>query len=135
MKIAIRYYSESGNTKKLADKISEVTGSPAKTVDTPIDENVDVLFLGSAVYGGGVKDEVKNFISALDPEKVKKVVCFSTAALMPSSYSQVAKLLKAQNISVDDKEFHCRGEFKFVHKGRPNEQDLSDLEAFVHHVI
>ena len=29
-----------------------------------------------------------------------------------------------------EKEFHCRGEFKGAHKGRPNEEDLAAAAAF-----
>lgn len=135
MKIAIRYFSKSGNTKKLADAISEVTGASSETVDVPVEDDVDILFLGSAVYAAGVDDSVKKFIETLDPAKIKNVVCFSTAALMPSTYSQVSKMLSARNIPVDSREFHCRGAFKLAHKGRPNDQDIDDLKSFIHRII
>ncbi len=54
MKIAIRYYTKTGNTKKLAEAISSAIGVEAKTVDEPLTEDVDILFLGSAVYAAGI---------------------------------------------------------------------------------
>ena len=33
-------------------------------------------------------------------------------------------------ILMDDKEFHCKGEFKFLHKGRPNNTDINNAAAF-----
>lgn len=44
MKIAIRYYTKGGNTKKLADAISQATGVAAESVEQPLAEDVDILF-------------------------------------------------------------------------------------------
>jgi flavodoxin len=130
MKIAIRYYSKTGNTKKLADAISKVTGVPAETVDQPLTEPVDILFLGSSVYAAGVDDAVKRFVTALNKENVKKVVNFSTAALLSSTYNQIKKLLEPKQILLAEQEFHCRGSFKIMHKGRPSEEDLKAVQEF-----
>ena len=135
MNTAIRYYSKTGNTKKLADAISEVTGVKAQTVDVPLDDEVDILFLGSSVYAAGVDEKVKEFIQSLDSRKVKKVVNFSTAAILSSTYSQVSKLLSEKKIPVDSREFHCRGSFKVMHKNRPNNEDISELKNFVKEII
>ncbi|PWJ50096.1 flavodoxin family protein [Faecalicatena contorta] len=135
MKTAIRYYSKTGNTKKLADAISQAAGIPAETVEQPVTEPVDVLFLGSAVYAAGIDNEVKTFISALDKDKVKKVVNFSTAALLPSTYKQVKQLLEQKGIPVDEREFHCRGSFKMLHRRRPDTEDLKRVQEFVNGII
>lgn len=134
MKIEIRYYSKTGHTVKMAKVVSEVTGAKAETIDVPMTEEVDTLFLGSAIYMAGVDKKVKDFIASLDG-KVKNVICFSSAAVLGGSYPQVKGLLKKQNIPVDEREFHCRGQFKALHKGRPNQNDLEDLRAFVMNVI
>lgn len=135
MKIAIRYFTKSGNTKKLADAIAKVSQVPACTIETPLDEDVDILFLGSSVYAFGLDEKMAAFIKNLDSSKVKQVVNFSTAALVPSTYSQVSKLLAGKNISVDSREFHCRGSFKFMHKNRPNEEDIKAVEEFAKGII
>lgn len=134
MKIAIRYFSKTGHTVKMAEIVSDVAGVKVETVDVPITEEVDMLFLGSAVYMAGIDSKVKGFIASLD-NKVKNVVCFSSAAVLSGSYSQVKGLLKKQNISVDEREFHCRGQFKALHKGRPNQEDSEKLRTFVKGVI
>ena len=94
MKIAIRYYTKTGNTKKLAEAISQVVNVEAKTVDEPLSEDVDILFLGSAVYAAGIDGEVKEFIKNIDVN-VGEVVNFSSAALIESTYSQVKKEVEA----------------------------------------
>ncbi len=129
MKAAIRYYTRGGNTQKLALAISKATGLPAETIDVPLLEDVDLLFLGSSVYGFDVDNQVKQFISNIDV-KVGKVVNFSTACMVKSTYKQVAKLLAEKNIPMAKEEFYCRGSFGPMHKGRPNQQDLHEAEAF-----
>lgn len=135
MKIAVRYYSRGGNTKKLADAIASEAGVKAETVDQPLREPVDVLFLGSSVYAAGVDDSVKKFIADLDPSMAKRIINFSTAALLPSTYNQVSKLLSEKGMKLDPEEFHCRGSFAIMHKGHPDAKDLNDARAFVRKVL
>ena len=134
MKVAIRYYTRGGNTKKLADAISEAIGVEAKTTAEPLTEDVDILFLGSSVYAYGVDDEVKKFISGIDV-KVGKVVNFSTAALIKSTYKQVAKLLSEKNIPFAKEEFACKGSFAMMHKGKPDADDCKAAAAFAKKIV
>ena len=134
MKIAIRYYSRGGNTKKLAEAISKAVGVNAETTSVPLTEDVDILFLGSSVYAYGVDDEVKKFISGISVN-VGKVVNFSTAALIKSTYKQVAKLLAEKNIPFAEEEFYCRGSFAVMHKGRPNADDCKAAADFAKKII
>jgi flavodoxin len=134
MKYAVRYYSRTGHMRKMAMSIAEEIGVKAETVDVLINEDIDILFLGSAVYAAGISAEMKKFIACLD-SKVKNVVNFSSAAVLPSSYSQIKKLLKAKNIPLDEREFHCRGQFSALHRGRPNEEDLNNLKEFIKKIV
>ena len=134
MTVAIRYFSRGGNTKKLADAISSEIGIEAKTVKEKLTEDVDILFLGSSVYAYGVDDAVKEFIRGIDV-KVGKVVSFSTAALITSTYKQVNKLLKEKNITMSEKEFACKGSFGPMHKGKPDENDVKAVKEFARQII
>ena len=49
MKAAVRYYTKTGNTKKICDAIAEAIGVEAKSVDVPLEEETEVLFLGNSV--------------------------------------------------------------------------------------
>jgi hypothetical protein len=64
MKIAIRYYTKTGNTKKLAEAIGSAINVEAKTVDEPLTEDIDILFLGSAVYAAGIDQKIKDFVDS-----------------------------------------------------------------------
>lgn len=129
MKIAIRYYTKTGNTKKLADAIAEAIGVEAKTVNEKLADDVDVLFLGSSVYAAGVDAQVKKFIEDIDV-RVGKIVNFSTAAIIKSTYSQIKKLADKKGINISDREYHCKGSFGPLHKGKPDAADLKKVSQF-----
>ncbi|MDS0527640.1 flavodoxin [Clostridium sp. SHJSY1] len=134
MKIEIRYYSRSGNTKKVADAIGEEVEVIARDITDKLLGKTDILFLGGALYWSGVDNELKSFINNLD-NSVKKVAIFSTASIAKSAYGDIKKLLEAKNIYVYDNEFHCRGEFKMLHRGRPNADDLNLARKFARSIV
>lgn len=135
MSVAVRYYSKSGNTKKLADAIAEACGVEALNTQHHLEERADILFLGASVYAYGIADEMKRYIADLDPEKVGKIVVFSTSALAERAYPEVAKAIKDIGIAVDERNFYCRGSFLMMHKGRPNDQDIADAKRFAKEII
>lgn len=134
MNIAVRYYTRSGNTKKLAEAVANAVGVKAETTDKALAGDVDVLFLCSSVYAYGVDENVKRFISGINV-KVGKVVNVSTAALVKSTYKQVGKLLKEKGIVQAEEEFYCKGSFGPMHKGKPNEKDCKDAVAFAKRIV
>jgi flavodoxin len=134
MKIEVRYLSKSGNTAKVADAIAGVVGVTAKAIPAPVPEDADLLFLGGAVYAFGIDEELKRFIAEL-PKGVKCAAVFSTAALVKSAFPQIKQQLDERGIAVLDSEFHCRGAFKFMHKGRPNAGDLKSAEDFARKAV
>jgi len=133
-KIEIRYFTRSGNTEKLAKAIGEELGIKAKDITHKLDSDVDILFLGSSVYATRVDDNIKKFIDDIDV-KVRKVINFSTAALLPSTYKQIKKILNEKNIKISDKEFHCRGSFGLLHKSRPNTSDIEKIKKFSREIV
>lgn len=133
MKIAIRYYSKTGNTKKLANAISEVTGVTAYSVDKPLEEDIDILFLGSSVYAAGVDNKVKKFITNINTN-VGTIINFSTAAIIESTFNQVKKLAIANGLTISENEFHCRGQFTLFHKNRPNNKDIENVKLFAQQI-
>lgn len=129
MKIAVRYYSKGGNTEKLADAIAEAVGVEAETVDRPLDERTDIVFLGSAVYANGIDESVKRFLRK-NAGYIGTLYNFSTAAVAPSTYKQVKKVAEENDIAMSEKEYHCKGSFLFLNPGRPNAGDLTRAAAF-----
>lgn len=134
MKTAVRYFTRSGNTKKLALAIAEALQVEAKEVSVPLEENTDILFLGSSVYAAGVDDAIKRFI-ADNRDKIGTIYNFSTAALISSTYKQVQKLAQENGVQIAEEEFHCRGSFALLHRSHPDEEDLKNAAAFAKQII
>ena len=135
MKIAVRYYTKTGNTKRLAEAVAEAAGTQALPISVPIDEPVDILFLGNSYYAFNIDPEVRKFVSSLDKDKVGKIVNFGSAAMLNSTYKKVKAEADKVGIPMDGREFHCKGEFKGIHKGRPNEADMKAAAAFARTII
>lgn len=135
MKVAVRYYTKTGNTEKLANAVAEAVGVKALPISEPITEPVDVLFLGNSYYAFSIDPEVKRYIRSLDSRKVKRIVNFGSAAMLNSTWKKVKAEADQVGIKMDDREFHCKGEFKGLHKGRPNESDLKKAAAFARKII
>ena len=130
MKYAVRYYTKTGNTKRLAEAIARELGVEALPLSEGVKEAVDVLFLGNSYYAFNIDPEVKKFVASLDKEKVGKIVNFGSAAMLNSTYKKVKAEADKVGIEMDEREFHCRGEFKGIHKGRPDESDLKAAAEF-----
>ena len=134
MKYQVRYYTRSGNTEKLAKAIADAVGCPAQSIESPLDEKVDVLFLGASFYAFDADDSVKRFI-ADNKDNIGKIVCFGTSAMMKSMRKPIAKVANKLGVAVADEEFHCRGQFGKIHKGRPNENDIEEAKKFAIHIL
>lgn len=134
MNIAVRYFTKSGNTEKLAKAIAEEVNVPAETIDQPLDKKVDVLFLGCSYYAFDMDPAVKEFIHN-NQGKIGKIALFGTSAMMKSMKKPMKKVTGPRAIIIEEEEFHCPGSFGFMHKDRPNEMDLEVAKAFAAKVV
>ena len=130
MKIAVRYYTKTGNTKRLAEAVAQAVGSEALPISAPITEPTELLFLGNSYYAFTIDPEVRAFLQSLSKDQVGRIVNFGSAAMLNSTWKKVKAEADKRGIPMDRREFHCRGEFKGIHKGRPNEEDLKAAAAF-----
>ena len=135
MKVAVRYYTKTGNTKRLAEAVAKAVGAEALPISTPVTEQTDILFLGNSYYAFSIDPEVRKFIRSLDKNKVGRIVNFGSAAMLNSTYKKVKAEADQAGILMDEREFHCKGEFKGVHKGRPNEEDLRAVAEFAGKIV
>lgn len=108
MKYAIRYQSRGGNTKAVAEILAKAFDAEALTVIHPIQKYTDILFLGGGVYGGKMDSSLRQFIMQLSPNKVGKIVAFSTTGSMDSTLRQIRKEAKLKEISVSRQELLIR---------------------------
>ena len=130
MKYAVRYYTKTGNTKRLAEAMAKELGVEALPISEPVTEAVDMLFLGNSYYAFNIDPEVRDFVASLDKNKVGKIVNFGSAAMLNSTYKKAKAEADKVGIPMDEREFHCKGEFKGIHKGRPNADDVQAAAEF-----
>ena len=135
MNIVVRYYTKTGNTNRLAEAVANAVGVEAQPISSPVTEPVDILFLGNSYYAFSIDPEVREFIRNLDKTKIGKIVNFGSAAMLNSTYKIVKKEADKAGIPMDEREFHCRGEFKGIHKGKPDESDLRAAAEFAKKIV
>ena len=134
MKAAVRFFTRGGNTKKLADAIAEAVGTKAQDVSVPLEEHADILFLGSSVYAGKPDPSVIEFLKA-NAEKIGSIANFSSAASRKTTYAKVQAAAEELGIKMLEDSFFCNGSFLFLHKDRPNEEDLKAAADFAKRII
>jgi len=133
MKVAVRFYTRSGNTEKLAKAIAETVGVKADSVNIALEDKVDILFLGCSYYAFDVDENVKKFIKE-NKDKIGKIVCFGTSAMMKSVYKPMKKVAEECGVDIEKEDFHCHGSFGPMHKGRPNKDDISNAKKFAERI-
>ena len=100
MKIAIRYQSHGGNTKEVAEIIAKIIGITAESIEKPIIEPIDLLFIGGGVYKWDIDPSLVNYLENLDPKLVKSVVAFTTASGMDKT-KRIISIVKNKGINVE----------------------------------
>ena len=135
MNCAVRYYTKTGNTKRLAEAVAGALGVEALPISEPLSEPVDILFLGNSYYAFNIDPEVRDFVKGLDKNMVGRIVNFGSAAMLNSTYKKVKAEADKVGIKMDEREFHCKGEFKGLHKGKPDESDRKAAAEFARKII
>jgi flavodoxin len=84
MKPCVLYFSRTGNTKRMAEAISEATKAPAFGItssEPSIVENYDLLIIGTPVEGFRQAVETMDFVERLPKTEGNKAIVFCTCAL------------------------------------------------------
>lgn len=129
MRIEVRYFTKNGATRKLAEAIADAVGAPAQTLDAPMEQRADLLFLGASVYGGKPDPAVTRFIRQ-NAKHIGKIVVFGSACTSRSAFPAIKAAAADEAVKTAEMYFQCKGAFWFLNKGRPNEQDCADAAAF-----
>ncbi len=109
VKIAVRYFSKSGNTKRIAEAIAGGAETSAVSItDEPVLSGYsDILFLGGAPYANVMAPELRRYAEDLSSEKVGKVVLFTTSNWSHRTVKGLQKILQAKGIAVTDEHFYA----------------------------
>lgn len=160
MKALVTYYSETGNTEKLAqgiyDGIKEAKKELIKFGELDGVDGYDVVFIGFPVQGHGVPGKVAKFIKGLP--KGKKVALFATHGSLRGGALAITAFYEAVTLASDLTvlgTFGCRGKVKSEiieglmkkaeHKAwaqeaqsaldHPDSADIEDVQKFADQMI
>lgn len=136
MKYAVVYKSKRNN-KKLAKAIGEAIGvTPQELAKFDTNQEVDVLFLGAGIYGGGVAPDVLSCIEKFKADKIKKVVLFSSNGFGTNQYQTVIEKLESLGITVEKDVYTCLGRaFFFKNHSHPNAEEVNGAATFARKYI
>jgi len=128
--IKVRYYSRSGNTKLLAEAIAKGANVRAVSIDekdSMIYDKTDILFIGGALYAYGLDKKLKDYISRLDAQNIKKAIVFSTSWISKHAIDLLKEALKEKGIEVFENYLYFRN--------KPTEEELDKARNFVRSII
>ena len=157
MKILVTFYSQSGNTEKIANAIyselkdEDATIQSTKDVDVSTLSSNDLIFIGSPVHAGGFPKPIKEFLKTLPENASTKIASFYTYGVpIPSFYDKfgkkVGKQVMKRGLNLVG-EFCCLGEHRALNllekvspeaaekakvesKGHPDEKDIEAAKQF-----
>jgi flavodoxin len=126
MKACVLYISRTGNTKRLAEAISELLEAPvfdiAAAPDPSVADDFDLLAIGTPVMGMRPTPEVHSFVKRLPECTGKKAILFCTYAIR-----------KGGTLNVLEKELAEKGYVTIVSVSKrglkPKKADFSDVLA------
>jgi flavodoxin/NAD-dependent dihydropyrimidine dehydrogenase PreA subunit len=145
VKSIVIYYSQTGNTRKVAKAIRMGIEQKAGQCDIahikgldPSDVNqYDLIGLGSPVWMGGLTPNVRTFIEKIPPQNGKHIFSFNTHGVMPELYfPSVTRKLKEKGFTVIGmRDWYGSVHFQVAPKpyftdGHPDDIDLKEAQAF-----
>ncbi|MBO4243314.1 MAG: hypothetical protein J5883_08555 [Clostridiales bacterium] len=102
MKSLIVFFSRTGNTRKIADKLSLITGSEKEDVeegkDTGDIKDYPVIFLLSPVWDGRLPGPVRSYVAKRDWRGKKIYPLITNGGLMGSIYPEIISLCKGGRV-------------------------------------
>jgi flavorubredoxin len=116
MKALVTYFSESGNTEKLAQAIYEGVNASAKEIASISEASAneaDVIFVGFPVHASSVPTKVEKFIKAIPQGKM--VAFFVTHGSLRGGQLAITALHYALSLALNLSvlgTFGCRGQVK-----------------------
>ncbi len=135
MKVKVVYFTKSGNTKKVAHAIAEELSCSISSIEEPIEEALDVLFVGASAYNFGLDPKVIHFLENLDTSNINKIALFSTSWVVENINAKMAALLRDKEVEVITKDFYCKGKFLLANRNHPNEDDIIDAKKFARDIM
>jgi flavodoxin/ferredoxin len=145
MNCLLIYYSQTGNTAKIARAIQKGTAPlvdqcnlvPLKQIADVDLSRYDLIGLGTPVWNGGLPPNVRIFVEKLPPQQGRHIFSFCTHGIMPELYfPSVTRKLTMQGFTVIGMgDWYGSVHIQILPKpyftdGHPDAVDLQEAEAF-----
>jgi flavodoxin len=142
MKSIVIYYSQSGNTEKIAQAVATGLGTKTIKLGEVIPNTLtgyDIIAIGSPVHGGAPNKKVLDFISQMPNLPGKKAGLFCTKSMFGDkpTLSAMQKGIEAKGMVFAGS--YCAvglsrfiGDFgpRIFHRGHPSKEELAKAEEF-----
>ena len=128
-KIAIRYCTQTGHSKALAEAIAEALETEALDISAGLDEPVDQLFLCSGMYAFSLDKRLIGFLETHGKD-AGEIVSVCSSASGRSTRKALQKVTDRLGLALSGHEFCCRGAFHILSKGHPDGEDLRAAANF-----
>ena len=126
--IRIRYYSKTGNTKRVAEYIAKELNLEALSIsNSDYDSSCGLLFLGGAPYANIMSSKLREYANNLKKENVKAVALFTTSNWSRRTVRALKKILREKDIYVYD-------DYLYVHMLKVKASE-DKAKAFVKNII
>ena len=145
MKSIIIYYSQTGNTRKVARAIHRGMGHlveqcdfiHVKDADPQALDQYDLIGLGSPIWMGGFPPNMRIFVEKIPEQKGKHIFSFNTHGVMPELYfPSVTRKLKGKGFTViGTRDWYGDHNYQlapvpYFTAGHPDDIDLKEAETF-----
>ena len=126
--IRIRYYSKTGNTKKVAEFIGEALGVEAQSIsDKDIESKCGLLILGGAPYANIMSSKLREYANNISSLNVNAVALFTTSNWSRRTVKALKKIFKEKDICVYE-------DYLYVHMLTVKDSE-EKARAFVKNII
>jgi len=140
MKTDVVFYSTTGNTRKIAEAISEEAGCKARqSQQDPEVIDADIVFVGGAVYATSDHDihvSIKLFADRLKAADFHgRIALFATGFQKSDALGLLKRIFLDRGLSLVQESFFCKGKFLLFMSGHPDKEDISQARIFASRVM
>jgi menaquinone-dependent protoporphyrinogen IX oxidase len=140
MKFSVKYQSRGGNTRAVAEVIAGTLGVKAEPVDTPTTENVDILFIGGALYAWRIDKKLRKYLDKVESEKIGKIAVFGTSGGQENVIKKITEYAAKKGLKADERSLYLpmklQGNALFGRKGgNLNNDQINKIKEFANGFI
>jgi len=140
MKFSVKYQSRGGNTRAVAELIAGTLGVKAEPIDTPLTENVDILFIGGALYAWRIDKKLRKYLDKIESEKIGKIAVFGTSGGQENVIKKITDYAAKKGLKADERSLYLpmgfQGNALFGRKGgNLNNDQINKIKDFANGFI